>query len=46
MPKAKGVSVISVNMVGSNAMIKQPLLAAEMFEVEAHPWKYQEKSMQ
>ena len=39
-PKAKSVPVILVNMNSENIWIRQPLLAAELFEVEYHSLEY------
>ena len=39
-PKAGQVSVILINTTSRNNWICQPLLAAEIFEVELHPWQY------
>ena len=38
--KAGQVAVILINMTSRNIWIQQPLLAAEIFEVELHPWQY------
>ena len=40
MPKAVQVAVILINTTSRNIWIHQPLLAAKIFEVELHPWKY------
>ena len=39
-PKAGQVAVILINTTIRNIWICQPLLAAEIFEVELHPWQY------
>ena len=39
-PKAGQVAVILINTTSRNIWIHQPLLAAEIFEVELHPWQY------
>ena len=39
-PKAGKVAVILINTTSRNIWICQPLLAAEIFEVELHPWQY------
>ena len=39
-PKAGQVAVILINTTSRNIWISQPLLAAEIFEVELHPWQY------
>ena len=38
--KAGQVAVILINTTGRNIWICQSLLAAEIFEVELHPWQY------
>ena len=38
--KAGQVAVILINTTSRNIWICQPLLAAEIFEVELHPWQY------
>ena len=40
MPKAGQVAVILINTTSRNMWICQPLLAAEIFEAELHPWQY------
>ena len=39
-PKAGQVVVILINITSRNIWICQPLLAADLFEVELHPWQY------
>ena len=39
-PKAGQVAVILINTSSRNIQICQPLLAAEIFEAELHPWQY------
>ena len=39
-PKAGHVAVILINTTSRNIWICQPLLAAEIFKVELHPWQY------
>ena len=39
-PKAGKVAVILINTTCRNIWIHQPLLAAEIFEAELHPWQY------
>ena len=39
-PKAGQVVVILINITSRNIWICQSLLAAEIFEVELHPWQY------
>ena len=39
-PKAGQVAVILINTTSRNIWICQPLLAAEIYEVELHPWQY------
>ena len=39
-PKAGQVVVILINTTSRNIWIHQPLLAAEIYEVELHPWQY------
>ena len=39
-PKAGQVAVILINTTSRNIWICQPLLAAEIFEVQLHPWQY------
>ena len=34
------MSVILVNTTNRNIWIRQPLLAADIYEVELHPWQY------
>ena len=41
-PKAGRMSVILVNTTSRNIWIRQPLLAADIYEVELHPWQYHE----
>ena len=38
--KAGQVAVILINITSRNIWIHQPLLAAEIYEVELHPWQY------
>ena len=38
-PKAGQVVVILINTTNRNIWIQQPLLAAEVYEVELHPWQ-------
>ena len=38
-PKSGRMSVILVN-TNRNIWIRQPLLAADIYEVELHPWQY------
>ena len=38
--KAGQVAVILINTTSRNIWIHQPLLAAEIYEVELHPWQY------
>ena len=40
-PKAGQVVMILINTTSRKIWICQPLFAAEMFEVELHPWQYQ-----
>ena len=40
-PKSGRLSVILVNTTSKNIWIRQPLLAADIYEVELHPWQYQ-----
>ena len=40
IPKAGKVVVIAINTTKKNIWVHQPLLAAEVYEVELHPWKY------
>ena len=37
-PKSGRMSVILVNSTSRNIWIRQPLLAADIYEVELHPW--------
>ena len=39
-PKLGRMSVILVNTTNRNIWIRQPLLAADIYEVELHPWQY------
>ena len=39
-PKSGRMSVILVNTTNRNIWIRQPLLAADIYEVELHPWQY------
>ena len=39
-PKSGRMSVILVNTTSRNIWIRQPLLAADNYEVELHPWQY------
>ena len=39
-PKPGHVSVILFNTISRNIWIRQPLLAANIYEVEWHPWQY------
>ena len=39
-PKSGRMSVILVNTISRNIWIRQPLLAADIYEVELHPWQY------
>ena len=39
-PKARKVQVILINTTGQNIWVRQPLLAAELFEVEVEPQQY------
>ena len=39
-PKSGRMSVILVNTTNGNILIRQPLLAADIYEVELHPWQY------
>ena len=39
-PKAGQVAVILINTTSRNIWICQPLLAAEIYKVELHPWQY------
>ena len=39
-PKAGQVAVILINTINRNIWICQPLLAAEIYKVELHPWQY------
>ena len=38
--KTGRVSVILINATNRNIWIRQPLLAADNYEVESHPWQY------
>ena len=38
--KSGRMSVILVNTTSRNIWIRQPLLAADIYEVELHPWQY------
>ena len=40
-PKAGQVAEILINTTDRNIWIHQPLLVANMYEVEPHPWQYQ-----
>ena len=39
-PKLGTMSVIMVNTTSRNIWIRQPLLAADIYKVELHPWQY------
>ena len=39
-PKSGRMSVILVNTTSRNIWIRQPLLTADIYEVELHPWQY------
>ena len=39
-PKSGGMSIILVNTTRRNIWVRQPLLAADIYEVELHPWQY------
>ena len=39
-PKSGRMSVILVNTTNRNIWIRRPLLAADIYEVELHPWQY------
>ena len=39
-PKSGRMSVILVSTTSRNIWIRQPLLAADIYEVELHPWQY------
>ena len=39
-PKAGQVALILINTTSRNIWISQPLLTAEIFDVELHPWQY------
>ena len=43
-PKSGRMSVILVNTTSRNIWIRQPLLAADIYEVELHPWQYHANS--
>ena len=40
-PKAEQVAVILINTTSRNISIHHLLLAAEIYEVQVHPWQYQ-----